>query len=503
MRKYFNRYTFIGAFLGLLAWIAIVPRETLAGIIQAIIPAAVPTANKQGNGSLFQLSSGAVTNGHCGSFDGNGNIVDSGVACSSSGAGTPGSTFFSSTTQAGPSNTASQTSLIGSVSGSTTIAANTFTNGAYMLVEAQGFYSLPAVADSLTLRLKCGSTVLGSASATLSAGVLTNGAWRMWLGVTAIGTGASGAFNTNGVAEFTGSALTASELKVLNTSNVSFDFTTSCAMDVTAQWGAAQSGESITGTGVTAYVPGAPVTSVGGATGAVKSGFQGNGTLIQLSTGSTTSGNCVKFDANGNTVDAGAACSSGFFSGSITPIVTADWSALGSGCATSTVTGVTGGNAIQVISSTGSANTCGMQRSIAAGDFSKVFTVYGMVSQSQFTSIEIGFTDGTKVEYCGLGGSGSAVLSTTGKANNLTGSGQAAANGGTNYSGFGAGGSGPSFWRLKRTGTNLSCDYSPDGANYINVFNDTSPHLTASALYFGTDPRGATTLSTGWLESYQ
>ena len=246
------------------------PRSALAGIIQAIIPAAVPTANKQGNGSLFQLSSGAVTNGHCGSFDGNGNIVDSGVACSSSGAGTPGSTFFSSTTQAGPSNTATQTSLIGSVSGSTTIAANTFTNGAYMLVEAQGFYSLPAVADSLTLRLKCGSTVLGSASATLSAGVLTNGTWRMWLGVTAIGTGASGAFNTNGVAEFTGSALTPSELKFLNTSNVSYDFTTTCAMDVTAQWGGAQSGESITGTGVVAYVPGAPVTSVNGQTGAVQ-----------------------------------------------------------------------------------------------------------------------------------------------------------------------------------------------------------------------------------------
>lgn len=38
---------------------------------------------------------------------------------------------------------------------------------------------------------------------------------------------------------------------------------------------------------------------------------QGNGTKVQLSTGSTTTDNCVKFDANGNTVDAGAACGSG------------------------------------------------------------------------------------------------------------------------------------------------------------------------------------------------
>lgn len=38
---------------------------------------------------------------------------------------------------------------------------------------------------------------------------------------------------------------------------------------------------------------------------------QGNGGKLQLSTGTTTTNDCVKFDANGNTVDAGAACGSG------------------------------------------------------------------------------------------------------------------------------------------------------------------------------------------------
>ena len=38
---------------------------------------------------------------------------------------------------------------------------------------------------------------------------------------------------------------------------------------------------------------------------------QGNGTKVQLSTGSTTTNDCVKFDANGNTIDAGSACGSG------------------------------------------------------------------------------------------------------------------------------------------------------------------------------------------------
>jgi hypothetical protein len=35
---------------------------------------------------------------------------------------------------------------------------------------------------------------------------------------------------------------------------------------------------------------------------------QGNGTKVQLSTGSPTANNCTKFDANGNTVDSGGAC---------------------------------------------------------------------------------------------------------------------------------------------------------------------------------------------------
>ncbi len=38
---------------------------------------------------------------------------------------------------------------------------------------------------------------------------------------------------------------------------------------------------------------------------------QGNGSKVQLSTGSATTNDCVKFDASGNTVDAGSACGSG------------------------------------------------------------------------------------------------------------------------------------------------------------------------------------------------
>lgn len=62
----------------------------------------------------------------------------------------------------------------------------------------------------------------------------------------------------------------------------------------------------------TAYVaiPGAiKPTSVQIAAGVAVTGNQGNGLLLQHSTGATTTNDCVKFDANGNTIDAGFTCS--------------------------------------------------------------------------------------------------------------------------------------------------------------------------------------------------
>jgi hypothetical protein len=57
---------------------------------------------------------------------------------------------------------------------------------------------------------------------------------------------------------------------------------------------------------------GTPASGVGtnltGIPPAAVTSAQGNGTKFQLSTGTTTTNDCVKFDANGNTVDAGAGC---------------------------------------------------------------------------------------------------------------------------------------------------------------------------------------------------
>lgn len=151
------------------------PRSVMAGIIQAIIPAAVPTANKEGNGSKFQLFTGSdPATDDCAKFDVNHNLVTAGGAC-----GIAGSTAF-----------------------------NTLTSG-------------------------------------------TNTSAAM-----VVGAGAS------------------------------LDFTSTGTINASGLQG--------------------------------KTALQGNGSLVQLSTGSTTTNDCVKFDANGNTVDAGAACGTGSGGVSIT-----------------------------------------------------------------------------------------------------------------------------------------------------------------------------------------
>ena len=247
---------------------------------------------------------------------------------------------------------------------------------------------------------------------------------------------------------------------------------------------------------------------------------RGNATAFQLAgnTGTASAGTVFCDDGAGNTTTSG--CSSGgptgatgasgpgtvaWFAGSITPPVPGDWSSLGSGCTTSTVTGVGGGNALQVVSSSGAQNICGLKTSVAAGNFSHVFVIYAALSVPHFATVEAGFTDGSKAEYCGLASRGAPVDVLAGnqaQATALTGGSLSAANGVSTYTLPYPNGSGPMFFRLSRTGTNLACDYSPDGQTYFNIFNDTVPALTASAVYFAADPRGGSAISAGWLESY-
>jgi len=89
---------------------------------------------------------------------------------------------------------------------------------------------------------------------------------------------------------------------------------------------------------VTNVTASAPLTSSGGATPNISATYQGNGAKVQASTGSTTTDDCVKFDANGNTVDAGAACGTGTTTTICSGTVALGTSLIASGAAATTVT---------------------------------------------------------------------------------------------------------------------------------------------------------------------
>jgi hypothetical protein len=92
----------------------------------------------------------------------------------------------------------------------------------------------------------------------------------------------------------------------------------------------------------------APLTSSGGANPNISGTYQGNGSKIQLSTGSLTSGHCLQADANGNDVDSGAPCGG---SGTVTHTP-------GALTSTAIVTG-NGGGDIQVPSATSTLSSAG------------------------------------------------------------------------------------------------------------------------------------------------
>lgn len=68
-----------------------------------------------------------------------------------------------------------------------------------------------------------------------------------------------------------------------------------------------------TTTALSSLIPPASATVLGSNSGSslIAAALQGNGSKVQLSTGTTTLNDCVKFDINGNTVDAGLACGAG------------------------------------------------------------------------------------------------------------------------------------------------------------------------------------------------
>lgn len=107
-------------------------------------------------------------------------------------------------------------------------------------------------------------------------------------------------------------------------------------------------------------------------------GTQGTGPLVQLSSGTTTTNDCAKFDAFGNVIDAGAACGSGSGGSGIVSPGTFTWvNNFGLSLSTLTVTSIKSPTSINQI------NTGTVESDL---NFSQQGTVYGSFAQRYYSN---------------------------------------------------------------------------------------------------------------------
>lgn len=198
---------------------------------------------------------------------------------------------------------------------------------------------------------------------------------------------------------------------------------------------------------------------------------QGNGGKFQLSTGSTTTDNCVKFDASGNTVDAGAACGGGGGSGiPFWPTIVAPptiaggtWTQIDNG-GTATFADITGG--ISITAPSANADLKAVVRAPGAGAaFTLTAKVMSSCSLNNFRQWGVVVSDGTKYEVFG-GSSNSTNTTWIAQVGAWTNNTTATT---PRYSGTAAADTYPNltevFFRVVYDGTNLAYQFSPIGTS--------------------------------------
>jgi hypothetical protein len=114
-----------------------------------------------------------------------------------------------------------------------------------------------------------GSTRISTGAFSVIASV-TLGTWKLHCLVTTRTTGGSGTQIANCQFVASGTTLTAGDVAPMQTSSTwTIDTTVGEAIDLTAAWDATTGSPTISSSNVAAWIPGAPVTSVNGSTGAV------------------------------------------------------------------------------------------------------------------------------------------------------------------------------------------------------------------------------------------
>lgn len=155
--------------------------------------------------------------------------------------------IFTQTGSKTVSNTTSDTTLLGSGVGTTTLPANFFTVGKTVRIKMSGSYSTPIGVPSATIKIKLGSTTLATITTTSLLSGASDKGFSGEIIITCRSTGASGTAMIDGFISYQG----ASSVRIFQDVNSAgstptIDTTAANALDVTLAWDAASSSRSAT-----------------------------------------------------------------------------------------------------------------------------------------------------------------------------------------------------------------------------------------------------------------
>jgi len=289
-----------------------------------------------GSGTTVVTTTGSLTSGDCVKVDANGNMVDSGGACGGSSgvnsittacpAGLSGATGAVTATGAIPTNAQTGTSYavaagdcgklltFSNASATSVTLPQAGTTGFLSGYFIAGVQNLGAGAVTITPTT---STINGAPSLTLVqnqaiAGIVSDGT-NYFAQVIPVPGGSNGyvQYNNNGV--FGGRAASGTGTTIVTTTGSQ---TTGDCVKIDANGNHVDAGGACAGSpgGANGQIQYNNAGSFGGV-GVIGSGsvveassLTGTGTKVATSTGTLTSGDCVKIDASGNLVDNGSAC---------------------------------------------------------------------------------------------------------------------------------------------------------------------------------------------------
>ena len=157
-----------------------------------------------------------------------------------------GGVLFTTTALGVASNANTEITLIRQAVGTTSLVANTLSEGRTIRLTALGWYSTPPLPDSLTIRIKLGGVTLLSTGAQTPVALTSTLGWSLNAVVTCVSTGGAGTvFSQGNFPLMYTSTGTQINWPMLTSTAAIVNTTANNVLEVTAQWGGAQATEQL------------------------------------------------------------------------------------------------------------------------------------------------------------------------------------------------------------------------------------------------------------------